>query len=124
MHSKDKVYFIDSGLNFKLSCRIRVGDIVKVKRWGEIYPSYQYAFNHFKLPKEYKPIFNKIREHKRYVVLGIVIHNNKHNVMAHISSLDGFQYVIGTYGLEKIGEINSEKLNDIRKKYKIDCLEV
>jgi hypothetical protein len=122
MHTKDKVYFINSGLAFKLACDIRVGDYVKVKKWGDIYPSYKTAFSYFKMPENYIPNYDNLREHKRYVVLGIVVHENKRIVMAHISSLDGFQYVIGVKGLQKIGEINHNKLNEIRQNYKIECL--
>jgi translation initiation factor IF-1 len=123
MDTQNDFYNIDTN-NFyhpKIKCNIRIGDIVIVERWGYHYPSYRAAFNFFKmLDNSSLEIERKMKKH--YIVLGLVVHENNHDVIAHIASRDNKHYIINIKGLKKIGEIKNDNLINIRKKYIVKTL--
>jgi len=110
----------------------RVGDIVKVKDWGESYSSYKGAFVHFtgkcQVPYYSNFLHYQDEEDARknagdFKIIGVAEHGqNKHYVIAYIQDRLGRGQVIGLEGLElvkqmplRIGEktvINLEKIKE------------
>lgn len=111
----------------------RVGDIVKVKDWGESYSSYQGAFVHF-TGKHKPPYYSnfldwKTEEEERknageFKIIGVAEHGqNKRYVVAYIQDRVGRGQVIGLEGLElvkqlplRIGETTVIKLEKIKER--------
>lgn len=110
----------------------RVGDIVKVKDWGESYSSYKDAFVHFTgqcKPPYYSNLSWEKEEGERngagdFKIIGVAEHGqNKCYILAYIQDRVGRGQVIGLEGLElvkqmplRIGEttvIKLEKIKDI-----------
>jgi hypothetical protein len=102
-------------------CKIHIGDIVTVEQWGAHYPSYIDAFHYFNL-KSNSPIEENRKKKKHYVVIGLVVHENKRHIIAHIASRDNHHFIIQTDGLKKIGEVDCNNLSQIRDKYAINIL--
>lgn len=111
----------------------RVGDIVKVKNWGDSYSSYRDAFVHFtgKCQAPYYSNFlpweveKDARENAgEFKIIGVAEHGqNKHYILAYIQDRMGRGQVIGLEGLElvkqlplRIGETTVIKLEKIKEK--------
>ena len=110
----------------------RVGDIVKVKDWGESYSSYEDAFVHF-TGKRQAPYYSNFlhwqdekdaRENAReFKIIGVAEHGqNKHYIVTYIQDRIGRGQVIGLEGLElvkqlplRIGERTVIKLEKIKE---------
>lgn len=111
----------------------RVGDIVKVKDWGESYSSYRDAFVHFtgKCQTPYYSNFLHWQDEKDarenasdFKIIGVAEHGqNKHYILAYIQDRMGRGQVIGLEGLKlvkqlplRIGETTVIKLEKIKEK--------
>jgi hypothetical protein len=109
-----------------------VGDIVKVKDWGESYSSYKGAFVHFtgKCQVPYYSNFLHWQDEKDargnasdFKIIGVAEHGqNEHYVIAYIQDRVGRGQVIGLEGLElvkqmplRIGEKTVIKLEKIKE---------
>lgn len=109
----------------------RVGDIVKVKDWGESYSSYEDAFVHFTSKRQapYYSNFSRFQDEKDarenagdFKIIGVAEHGqSKHYVIAYIQDRLGRGQVIGLEGLElvkqlplRIGEKTVIKLEKIK----------
>lgn len=110
----------------------RVGDIVKVKDWGESYSSYEDAFVHF-TGKRQAPYYSNFldwqdekdaRENAReFKIIGVAEHGQyKHYITAYIQDRIGRGQVIDLEGLElvkqlplRIGEGTVIKLEKIKE---------
>ena len=110
----------------------RVGDIVKVKDWGESYSSYEDAFVHF-TGKRQAPYYSNFlhwqdeedaRENtSNFKIIGIAEHGHiKRYIIAYIQDRVGRGQVIGLEGLElvkqlplRIGEGTVIKLEKIKE---------
>lgn len=113
----------------------RVGDIVKVKDWGDSYSSYKEAFKHFTgstNPPYYSSFLNYHEEEEErenagdFKIIGIAEHGdnngNKHYILAYIQDRVGRGQVIGLEGLGlvkqlplRIGEKTVIKLEKIKE---------
>lgn len=112
----------------------RVGDIVRVKDWGESYTSYKDAFVHFtgKCQPPYYSNFLHWQDEEAereaagdFKIIGVAEHGYnkyKHYVIAYIQDRLGRGQVIGLEGLElvkqlplRIGEKTVIKLEKIKK---------
>jgi len=110
----------------------RVGDIVKVKDWGDSYSSYKDAFVHFtgKCQAPYYSNFLHWQDEKDarenagdFKIIGVAEHGqNKRYVVAYIQDRVGRGQVIGLEGLElvkqlplRIGEKTVIKLEKIKE---------
>lgn len=110
----------------------RVGDIVKVKDWGDSYSSYKDAFVHFtgKCQAPYYSNFLHWQDEKdarenagEFKIIGVAEHGyNKHDIVAYIQDRIGRGQVIGLEGLElvkqlplRIGERTVIKLEKIKE---------
>ena len=110
-----------------------MGDIVKVKDWGDSYSSYKDAFVHFtgKCQAPYYSNFLHWQDEKDarenagdFKIIGVAEHGqNKHYVIAYIQDRAGRGQVIGLEGLElvkqlplRIGEKTIIKLEKIKER--------
>lgn len=111
----------------------RVGDIVKVKDWGESYSTYKDAFKHFTgstNPPYYSSFLDWHKEDEErenagnFKIIGVAEHGqNKHYVVGYIQDRMGRGQVIGLDGLNlvkqmplRIGEETTIKLEKIKEK--------
>ena len=110
----------------------RVGDIVKIKDWGESYSSYEDAFVHFtgKRQAPYYSNFSRWKDEKNarenagdFKIIGVAEHGHiKRYIIAYIQDRVGRGQVIGLEGLElvkqlplRIGEGTVIKLEKIKE---------
>ena len=124
--------FINS-LGYTKRYPFRVGDIVKVKDWGESYSCYKDAFVYFtgKCQAPYYSNFLHWQDEKdarenagNFKIIGIAEHGqNKYYFIAYIRDIVGRGHVIGLDGLElvkqmplRIGEETTIKLEKIKKR--------
>lgn len=108
----------------------RVGDIVKVKNWGESYSTYKDAFVHF-TGKCQAPYYSNLywqdekdarKNAGDFKIIGVAEHGtNKHYIIAYIRDRVGRDQVIGLEGLQlvkqlplRIGEKTVIKLEKIK----------
>lgn len=111
----------------------RVGDIVKVKNWGESYTMYKDAFVHFtgKCQTPYYSNFSRWKDEKNarenasdFKIIGVAEHGQiKHYAIAYIQDRLGRGQVIGLEGLGlvkqlplRIGEKTVIKLEKIKER--------
>ena len=130
MNIKQFEYINSDGHTFLFP--FRVGDIVKVKYWGDSFSSYKDAFVHFtgKCQAPYYSSFLHWKDEKyarenagEFKIIGVAEHGkNKHYVIAYIQDRVGRGQVIGLEGLElvkqfplRIGERTVIKLEKIKE---------
>ena len=93
----------------------RVGDIVKVKDWGESYSSYKSAFKYFTgstNPPYYSSFFNWHKEEeerenaKEFKIIGVAEHSmHCRDTVSYIRDRIGRGQVIGLEGLELVKQL-------------------
>ena len=105
----------------------RPGDIVSVKDWGERYSSYTKAFKAFGFEEQRNHDFNTPTQNYRrelpklYKLMGVLEHEHNGDILCHIRSRLGHNFVFSIYGLKaervyplRIGEKNVVKVKKIK----------
>ena len=89
----------------------RVGDLVKVKDWGETYSSYTAAFKYFY--NDVKPPYYSnnysIRDCQTFKIWGMAEHVDGHNIVTYIKDIYGHDNVIAADGLELVKQFPLRK---------------
>lgn len=126
-----KLFEYINSKGYSILSPFRVGDIVKVKDWGDSYSSYTDAFIHFtgKCQPPYYSNFlywqdekNERKNAGKFKIIGVAEHGqNERYILAYIQDRVGRGQVIGLEGLElvkqlplRIGETTVIKLEKIK----------